>query len=339
MKKNIKSLFLLLAAAILISVAGCGSSDSKSGNAAKPAEGQAKESYIKVASSNTSGTWYIVCGAFTKLFEEKSPSIKWNVQSSGGSVENMRLVGTKQVQIGLAMTDVAYYAYKGGREFKDTKFENLRVIAGGNDMHYHLVARRDAGIKTIKDLKGKKVYWGTPGSGTRLMDETVFAAAGFKEGVDYKGMQLSLGDAVEALKDGDIDAIGHISGIPIPGIMDLFTTKDSAFVELDDELLTKINKENIYWPKGVIAANSYVGQTKDIPTLTCGTVMVTNTDVPDDVVYNITKTMVENSKSYESVHKACGEYNLKNTVRASKESGIPFHPGTEKYLKEVGALK
>ncbi|MEW6265063.1 MAG: TAXI family TRAP transporter solute-binding subunit [Thermodesulfobacteriota bacterium] len=299
---------------------------------------QRDETHLKVATSNTSGTWYIVGAAFTKLFQEKYPSVKWNVQSSGASVENCRLVGTRQVQVGYAMSDVAYYAYKKEREFKARGFDNLRVLLGGNLMHYHLVTRNDSGIRNIRDLKGKKIYWGTPGSGTHLMNVTVLEAAGLKAGVDYTGVHLSLGDAVEAIKDGDIHAIGHCSGIPIPGIMDLFTTKDSRFIEIDDETLTGVSKKHFYWPKGAIPANSYAKQDKDVPTVECGTVLVTNTDLPVDIAYAITKTVIENSKDYKVVHRACEDYNIKNTIKATKESGIPFHPGTEKYLKEKGVL-
>jgi len=336
-----KKLFLcvvvgVLSGALLLS-AGCGGNAEEKNNA-KEVNAKQTETHLKVATSNTSGTWYIVGAAFTKLFQEKSPSIKWNVQSSGASVENCRLVGTKQVQVGYAMSDVAYYAYKGEREFKEKGFNNLRVLLGGNIMHYHLATRKDSGIQNIQDLRGKKIYWGTPGSGTQMMNITVLEAAGLKAGVDYTGVQLSLGDAVEAIKDGDIDAIGHVSGIPIPGIMDLFTTKESRFINIDDDTLNKVAKEHFYWPKGAIPAKSYVGQNKDASTVECGTVVVTNIDLPDDVAYNIAKAIIENSKDYMSVHKACGDYNVKNTIKANKESGIPFHPGTERYLKEIGAI-
>jgi hypothetical protein len=296
------------------------------------------ETYLKVATSNTSGTWYIVGAAFTKLFQEKSPSIKWNVQSSGASVENCRLVGTRQVQVGFAMSDVAFYAYKKEREFKDRGFTNLRVLLGGNLMHYHLVTRKDSGIQNIHDLKGKKIYWGTPGSGTYMMNVTVLEAAGLKAGVDYTGVHLSLGDAVEAIKDGDIHALGHVSGVPIPGIMDLFTTKESRFIGIDDEILNHVSRNHFYWPKGVIPANSYVRQDQAAPTVECGTVVVTYSDLPDDVAYAVTKTIIENSKDYKSVHRACEDYNIINTIKSGKASGIPFHPGTEKYLKEMGAF-
>lgn len=300
---------------------------------------QAANVQLKVASSNTAATWYIVAAGFTKLFQDKGDQIGWNVQTSGGAVENARLVGTKQVDVGFTMHDVGNFAYNGLMQFKKKAFPNLRLLCGGNVMHYHLVTREGLGIKNVRDLKGKKIYFGTPGAASHNMNMKILDLAGYKSGVDYQGMHLSLGDAIEALKDGDIHAVGHISGVPIPGIMDLFTTKPGVFVKIDDEILISLEKEMPFWPKGMIPANSYHGQNSDVATVEIGTAVITHSDLSDDMAYTITKTIVENSKDYVSIHRACEEFNLESTLKAARASGIPFHPGTEKYLKEIGAVQ
>jgi len=247
----------------------------------------------------------------------------------------MRLVAGKRVLFGLSTPDVVYYAYKGGRAFKEP-LENLRAVVAGHTNHQQIMVLEKSPSKSVPELKGRRVSIGQPGSASEVIATIILEGFGLKRGQDYKPEFLTFSEATTALKDGTVDAITLASGLPTPAIIDLTTTHSVRFLPLPEEVGRNIVKEHGYYHLGVIKAGTYRGQTQDVPALALGTVLVTHKETEEGLVYEVTKAILEHTAEIGEVHPAGKEWHLQNAVGGV---AIPFHPGAARYLREKGALK
>lgn len=296
----------------------------------------ADKKVLSIATGGTGGTYYAIGGGISKLVAEYMPGYKLVVQSTGASIENTHLVANKKVDFAIVMPDAAYFAYTGGREFKGkAKYPNLRAVMAGHASLLQGAALKSSGIKSFADLKGKKVALSAPGSPSKFVSMAALEAYGLKPD-DYKATYLTYSEMVQAVKDGTIDSSMVFAGVPTSSMLDLSTTEKVNFLPVEKSKYPFIKKHFPYYAPAVIKANTYSGQTEDVPTLSAPAVLITNADVPAEAVYQLIKTICEHTSELTSIHKAGAAWDLGD---ATSGIAIPFHPGAEKYLKEKGKLK
>lgn len=322
---------LIAGAMIVVLAAGC-SSGGKKDAAKSPAD----KKTMSIATGGSGGTYYVIGSGMAKLVEQYMPGSKLVVQSTAASTENTRLVGTKKVDFAIGMPDSAYFGMRGEREFKSTeKYENLRAVIAGHTSILQGFVLEKSDIKSLADLKGKKVALSAPSSPSMYVAIAAMEAYGLKEG-DYKPVLMSYAEMADAVKSGAIDCGFVFAGAPASSLLDLTTTSGVRILGMEEAKATEILKKYPYFSKGIIKANTYKGQTTDLWELTAPAILITHADVPDEVVYNITKTILEHTKELGDVHPAGLEWDLKD---AADGVGIQLHPGAAKYLKEKGVVK
>ena len=297
------------------------------------AEGATK--FISIATGGTGGTYYIIGGAMGKTIEKYVPEAKVSVESTAASTENCRLVASKQVKFAIVMPDSAYFAYNSGREFGDKKYPNIRGVMAGHTSTMHFVVRSNSGIKSLADLKGKKVALAAPGSPSAFIAEAALEAYGLTK-KDYKPTLLTYTEQADALRDNTIDMACIFAGVPASAAMDISSTHDVTYLGVGPEEMKKVVKKHPYWTVGVIKAGTYKGQSTAVPTFDSPAMLITTEDLDTDLVYAVTKAILDHTPELKAIHPQGAEWDLAD---ATEGVAIPFHPGAAKYLKEKGVLK
>lgn len=320
MKKTLKNTFLLMS---IFSILGYGLTT----------EGAIK--FISIATGGTGGTYYVIGGGMGKVIEKYVPEIKVSVESTAASTENCRLVASKQVKFAIVMPDSAFFAYNGGREFGEKKYPNIRGVMAGHTSTMHFMVRSKSGIKSFVDLKGKRIALAAPGSPSAFIAEAALEAYGLTK-KDYKPTLLTYAEQADALRDNTIDMACIFAGVPASSALDISTTHDVTFLSVGKEEMKKVIQKHPYWTAGLIKAGTYKGQTMDIPTFDSPAMLITSDDVEADIVYAITKAILDHTPELKAIHPQGAEWDLADAVEGV---AIPFHPGAVKFLTEKGVLK
>jgi TRAP transporter TAXI family solute receptor len=291
--------------------------------------------FISIATGGTGGTYFILGSGMAKIIEKYVPNVKVSVESTAASTENIRLIAAKKVQFAIVMPDGAYFGYYGGREFKDTKYPNLRSVMAGHTSPMHFMVRANSGIKSLADLRGKRVALSAPGSTAVFMAESALEAYGLPK-KDYKPMLLSYTEQADALRDGTIDMACIFAGAPASAALDLCTTHDITFLSVGPEEMKKVLKVHPYCKPIVIKAGTYRGQNADVQTFATSSILITYAELEPELVYTVAKAILEHTPELKEVHPQGAEYDLAD---AAEGVAIPLHPGAAKYLMEKGVLK
>lgn len=318
MKKMIMAGALCVAGAALI--AGCGDSGSS--------EGGGKQ-FLNIATGGTAGTYYPLGGALAELLNQNIKGMNASAQSTGASVANVNMLKDGSVDIAFIQNDIAYYAANGKEMFKDNKVENIRGIAALYPETVQFVTTADKGIKSIADLKGKKVAVGASGSGAEANARQILGAYGLTYD-DIDVQYLSFGEAADALKDGNVDVGVVVAGFPTAAIQDLAANKSAALVNIDAEHADKLMKQYPYFTKITVPKGTYPGQEEDVNTVAVKCVIVTTDKLSDDLGEQIVKAIYEHLDRMKAAH-AVGKYITKDT--ALEGMSIKMNAGAEKYLK------
>ncbi len=322
-----KKLFILLAI-VAILVAGCAEKE------AKPAE-KAEKYHITILTGGASGTYYPIGGAMAKIINKYVKGVEATAVTSGASVANARKLGDKEAELALLQNDIAYYAYNGIEMFKEKPVRNIRGIATLYPEVIQIVTLKDSGIKTIYDLKGRRVAVGAPGSGTAVDAMQILNAAGINESnTDIR--YLNFKEVADALKDGTIDAGFIVAGIPTAAVTDIAAVRDIYIVEIPDEIYQKLHEKYKFYIQYTIPAGSYKGLDKDVKSVAVLAMLATREDIPEDIIYNITKAIFEHTDELVAAHERAKDITLQTALDGMS---IPLHPGAEKYYKEVGLIK
>jgi len=295
------------------------------------------QQFFRIGTGGTAGTYYPVGGMIANAVSQPGKIVA-TAQASNGSLANVNAIAGGSMEAGLSQSDVATWAYTGTGAFEGKpKITDLRMIANLYPESVHLVVKKGSGIKTVADLKGKRVALDEPGSGTLINARMVLAAWGVKES-DIKPDYIKPNQAGDKLKDGSLDAFFFVGGAPAGAIAELASSGVGIeLVPLTGAPADALRKANPYFAVDNIAANTY----KDVPavqTLAVGAQLVTSAKVPAETVYEITKAMysAQTQKTLAAGH-AKGRFITKEN--AVQGVGIPFHPGAEKFYKEAGLLK
>jgi TRAP transporter TAXI family solute receptor len=287
--------------------------------------------FISIATGGTGGTYFILGSGMGKIIEKYVPNVKVSVESTAASTENIRLIAAKKVQFAIVMPDGAYFGYNGGREFKDTKYPNLRSVMAGHTSPMHFMVRSNSGIKSLADLKGKRSPF--PREARRVHGESTSAYGSPRKTTNQL---LSYAEQADALRDGAIDMACIFAGAPASAALDLCTTHDITFLSVGPEEMKKVLKVHPYCKEVVIKAGTYKGQNADVKTFATSSILITSAEVEPELVYAVARAILEHTPELKEVHPQGAEYDLAD---AAEGVAIPIHPGAAKYLTEKGVLK
>jgi TRAP transporter TAXI family solute receptor len=295
----------------------------------------AQQKSISIGTGGTGGVYYPLGSAVANVLSKSLPNVIATAEVTGGSVDNLKLIGAGQSELGFTMADVALDAMQGQEKFKSIKVP-LQTLLVVYPNRMHVVTVDGTGIETMADLKGKRVSTGSPGSATEVMAFRVIEAAGLDKDKDMKRERLGAAESVNAIKDHKIDAFFWAGGIPTAAVTDLAATPGMKMKLIDHgDLIEKMNdKYGKLYTSGKIKAGSYPGYDKDNSIAEVWNLIVTGDKMSNDDAYAIVKTLVEKKADIVAVHKEAESFSLDNQVQA--RSPIPFHPGALKYFREKG---
>jgi hypothetical protein len=302
-----------------------------------------QKKFFVISTGGTGGTYYPLGGILAQALSQAVPEVVVTSQAGNASVANCNLIRDKQVESAFVQSNVAYNAYKGLEQFKDKPATNLRFIASLYPETIQIVARADSGIKTLKDVKGKRLVPGDRGSGTEIDAQNVLAAYGLwdsKAGkyIGFAGVDwLSFSGGAQRLQDKQADVTFTTAGWPTAAITELAISTNIVLVPIEEAKIKDLTKKYPFYAKVVIPKATYKGQDKDVATITTMAQWVVGAEVPDDVVYKLTKALWESGAKKMAEAHAQGKNVTPKTALAGMS--IPLHPGAEKFYKEAGLLK
>ncbi len=302
--------------------------------ASAPAQSQ---QFFRIGTGGTAGTYYPVGGMIANEVSVPGKLVASAV-ATNGSVANVNGIVGGSLESGFSQSDVAYWAYSGTGTFEGKpKATDLRLIATLYPESIHLVVRKGSGIKSVKDLRGKRVSLDEPGSGTLVDVRLILGAFGMTD-KDVKAEYMKPNQAGDKMKDGGLDAFFFVGGAPAGAIAELASSGSGIeLVSIDGPEIDKLRSQQRFFTPDVIPANTYKG-VGEVKTISVNAQWITSAKQSEAVVYEITKALYsDKTQAALAAGHAKGKFITRQN--AVTGAGIPFHPGAEKYYKEVGLLK
>ncbi|PCS21499.1 TAXI family TRAP transporter solute-binding subunit [Candidatus Enterovibrio escicola] len=295
---------------------------------------------VTIGTGGVTGVYYPTGGAICRLVNKsiKEHGILCSVESTGGSIYNINTLRAGKLDMAIVQSDWQYHAYNGSSKFTNLgSFKDLRSIFSVHPELFTVVAQSGKGIKTFNDLKGKRVNIGNPGSGQHgtvgvLMDKMGWNMDDFKQVYELKA-----GEQSKALCDNKIDAMVYTVGHPSGAIQEATTVCDSVIVEVNNVAAQKLTSENNHYRSATILGGMYRGNTDDVATFGVGATFVSSSEIPEEVIYNVVKSVFENLDDFRRLHPAFT--NLKKEEMVSDGLSAPLHRGAQKYYREVGLIQ
>jgi TRAP transporter TAXI family solute receptor len=295
----------------------------------------AQQKTIAIATGGTGGVYYPLGGGLANIISKNLPGYQATAEVTGGSVDNLKLIGSGQSEVAFSMADAALDAFKGDDKFKGSKVA-LRTLAVLYPNRMHVVTIEGTGIDKMADLKGKRVSTGSPGSATEVMAFRVIEAAGLDRDKDMRRERLGAAESVNAVKDRKIDAFFWVGGLPTAAVTDLGATPGVKIKMIDhSDTVDKMNaKYGKLYVKDTIPAKTYPGQDKDNTIATVQNILVTDDKMSDDLAYKITQIIFDKKADLVAVHQEAANIDYKYQLKDN--SPVPWHPGALKYYADKG---
>ncbi|GAB3648445.1 TAXI family TRAP transporter solute-binding subunit [Ramlibacter alkalitolerans] len=290
---------------------------------------------ISIATGGTGGVYYPMGGGLAAVLSKYVPGMQATAEVTGGSVDNLKLIGSGKPYVAFSMSDAAQDALNGEDKFKGGKVP-VRTLMVLYPNRMHVVTVEGKGIAKFADLKGKRVSTGSPGSATEVMAFRLIEAAGLDKDKDLKRERLGVAESVNAIKDGKIDAFFWVGGLPTAAVSDLANTPGNKIKMIDHaELVPAMNKKygNLY-VQDVIPKSVYRGMEADNHQATVQNILVANASMDDKTAYNIVKAVFDHKPEIVAVHKEAENFKLENQKKDA--TPVPWHPGAVKYFAEKG---
>jgi TRAP transporter TAXI family solute receptor len=309
----------------------------------------AAKKFFAIATGGTGGTYYPLGGALAQALSSKIPNLIVTAQSANASTANLNLIAKHDIESAFVQNNTAYQAYKGIDQFAGKPVKNVRGIATLYPEVIQIVLLKSAGVKSVANLKGKRVIPGDRGSGTAVDAENICKSAGLTFN-DFGALDwLSFSGISQRMKDNQADAGFITAGIPTAAVMELTSTADIDFLNLDDALIKKITDTWPFYAKVTIPAGTYRGQDKAVNTVAVMAQWVTDAQIPDDIIYELTKALWEEGTHVLRGDKAPSAATIMGQVHAKGKDvqlrtaldgmAIPLHPGAARYYREKGLIK
>jgi uncharacterized protein len=295
----------------------------------------AQQQFVNVLTGGQSGVYYPMGVALSQIYAKAIPNVRATAQVTKASAENLNLLQAGRGELALALGDAVSAAARGDEEagFK-TKLDKLRGLSGTYNNYIQIVANADSGIKTLADLKGKRISVGAAKSGTELNARAIFKAAGINYADLAKVEYLAFGESVELMKNRQLDATLQSAGLGVASIRDLSTAVKIIIIPVPADVVAKVG--DAAYQSAIIPANTYTGQTTDIATAAIPNFLVTHSGVSDELAYQMTKSMYENLDTLYAAHNSAKTIKRENAIKGMP---VPLHSGAERYYKEVGLIK
>ena len=290
--------------------------------------------FINIGTGSTGGTYYPVGAGMAKVWNSAIPGMKANAQSTGGTAQNLALLGKGEAEVIFA-DGLYFFAYEGKGAFDGKPMKELRGLVPLYAEPIHFLVAKGSNIKTIQDLKGKRVSVGAVGSGTEVTVRTLLKVAGLDPDKDIKPENLGLSDTAGAFADKNIDAALTVGALGIAGVVEITTLGTAEFRDIPADVIAKLGKELPYYLPFDIPANTYKGQTKPVKALASWNVLITTEKLGDEDAYKMTKALYEHKQDILNISTRLASMSPENL----KYIQVPLHKGSLKYYKEIGAVK
>lgn len=317
---------LVAAAALAVSFAGASGAS-------------AQQQFISIGTGGVTGVYYPTGGAICRLVnrDRQEHGIRCSAESTGGSIYNINTIRVGELEFGVAQSDWQYHAFHGTSSFEDQgPFPELRAVFSVHPEPVTVLARRDSGIKDLKDAKGKRLNIGNPGSGTRGTWEVIEAALGWDRSDLRLAGEMKSAETGQALCDNQLDAYFWLVGHPSALTQETVSTCDAVLVSVTGPEIDKLVSDNPYYRKATIPGGMYPGNPDDVETFGVGATFVTSANVPDEIVYIVAKAVLGNLDEFRRLHPAFAHLKAEEMVRDGLS--VPLHPGAERAFKELGLM-
>ncbi len=293
---------------------------------------------LALVTGSTAGVYFPLGGAMAEIWNARVGGVRVAAQSSGASVANIQTLARGDAHLALVQNDVAYYAHNGREIFAEPGSNAPKPIAGlrGIAMLYpetiQIVTLRGRRVATVDDLRGKRVVVGAAGSGTEANARQILQV----HDIYYREMRvdfLGFGAGIDQLRDGSVDAVFITAGVPTAAVTDIASSRDAMIVPVSNQALEALRARWPFYTRHVIAANTYRGQPAPVSTVAVMAMLAARADLPDDLVYNLTKALWENLDRMKAAHARGGDLNLAGALAGMP---LPVHAGAERYYRERG---
>lgn len=328
-------------AAMALVVAACGTDDGEP-DATEPDDDDTEEvedapdddapGFLTMATGSTGGTYFPLGGAMAGVWNDNIPDLRVSTQSSGASVENLRLLSGGEVELIMAVNGTAASALAG--DIDDLQVDELAFLGNVYGEVTQVVARADSGIESIEDMAGQRIQIGPPGSGTEVAARTILEAAGIDPDNDIEVFQDAFGDAVDSLRDGVTDAAFGILALPHGGLFDAANSVDMNFIPVEGDLLDGLLADDETLSALEVEAGTYPGQDTAVTWTTNWATLYSLPSLHEDTAYEIVRVLYEHNEDIANAHAVGNQIQLDTAVDG--RAGIPVHPGAERFYTEHG---
>ncbi len=312
-----KKVFIIFVSLLMALTVGC----SKSAN----------KNYV-FATGGTSGTYYSFGGVIANLWNNNIEGLNITAQSTGASAENLRLINRGEAELAFVQNDVMDYAYNGTDMFEGEILSNFSAILTLYPEVVQIAATKSSGIRSIADMKGKRVSVGDAGSGTEFNAKQILEAYGLTFN-DIRKSNLSFKESSDGLQNGTLDACFIVAGVPNAALQELSLSADMTLVPIGNTQIVEIISQYKYYTEVNIPADTYNGVDTDTRAIAVKATIAVNNNIPEEEVYNMIKTIFDKQSDLSLAHAKGNELNIEE---APKGISIPFHPGAVKYYEELG---
>jgi len=299
----------------------------------------AEQQFVSIGTGGVTGVYYPTGGAICRLVNKnrKEHGIRCSVESTGGSIYNINTIRSGELEFGVAQSDWQYHAYHGTSKFQDAgKFTDLRAVFSVHPEPVTILARRDAGITNITDIKGKRFNIGNDGSGTQGTWEVIEGVMGWKRSDLALAAKMKSSETAGALCDDKIDGyfwlVGHPSGLT----QETIASCDAMIVPAVSPEIEKLVHEKPYYRMATIPGGMYPGNPDDIKTFGVGATFVTSANVSEEAVYQVAKAVLGNLDEFRKLHPAFAHLKAEEMIKDSLSA--PLHPGAIRAYKELGLM-
>jgi TRAP transporter TAXI family solute receptor len=283
-----------------------------------------------------SGALYPLGAGIANLWNTRLDNVNTSVQSSNGGVQNLNLLQSKEAQVSFAVSSITYEALHGQRGFAGRAYGDVRVLAGLYYNPNQVVVREDSGVTKLADLKDKRFAPGSAGGTTEVESRVHFTAAGLKYPEDIKAQFVGFNESIDLMRNRQLDGAWIMAGIPTAAVTEMCTA-GGKLLGMESGLIKKIQEEYPWYSEFVIPAGTYENQPEDVRTTAVKMLLLTDASMPEDLIYALTKTLWENLGELGKAHPVMKT--VMSAMAVSDLSGIPLHPGAERYYREAGVLK
>jgi len=295
---------------------------------------QAQEK-LSIATAGTTGVFYAYGGAVANIVSKYVPEISMVAESTGGTVENIKMLSKAQADLATVSADVAHEAYidyANSRHFRGKKVEMYGLFNMYQQPH-HIVTLQGGRVNDINDIRSRRVVVGAPGSGTEVKTRMMLESLGITYR-DFRPEFLTFTEGVEALQDGTVEAVFLGVNYPAPAIMSLAMTNPVSLLSLTDAQIGAVQQKYPFLNKAVIPADTYKGVSEDTQTVSVQTLVVSSSTLSEEAAYQIVKAVFEHKDELENINHAFRQ----TTLESAADTFLPLHPGAARYYREVGVL-